>query len=159
MLTVIRRISLTGWIVLAIGAGVLAGWLWPRQAQELQFISNIFLRLIKCVVVPLIFATLVVGVAGHAADWKTVGRLALKSLVYFEVITTAALCVGLAVVNVARPGAGLHLAAGAAAADATPPRSVYRAYWNMPRRKASSMRLRATTSCKWWCSPSCLPWR
>jgi proton glutamate symport protein len=120
MLAVIKRISLTGWIVLAIVAGVLAGWLWPRQAQELQFISNIFLRLIKCVVVPLIFATLVVGVAGHAADWKTVGRLALKSLVYFEVVTTAALFVGLAVVNVARPGAGLHLAAGPAATDAAP---------------------------------------
>jgi proton glutamate symport protein len=96
MLAVIRRVSLTGWIMLAIVAGVLAGWLWPRQAQELQFVSNIFLRLIKCVVAPLIFATLVVGVAGHADDWKTVGRLALKSLIYFEAVTTAALCVGLA---------------------------------------------------------------
>src|SRR5580658_770344 len=104
MLTAIRRISLTGWILLAIVAGVLAGWLWPRQSQELQFVTNIFLRLIKCVVVPLIFATLVVGVAGHADDWKAVGRLALKSLVYFEVLTTAALFIGLAVVNVARPG-------------------------------------------------------
>jgi proton glutamate symport protein len=110
MLAVFRRISLTGWIVLAIVPGVLAGWLWPRQAQELQFLSNIFLRLIKCVVVPLIFATLVVGVAGHADDWKTVGRLALKSLVYFEALTTAALFIGLAVVNLVQPGAGIHLA-------------------------------------------------
>src|SRR5271154_150209 len=105
MVAFIRRISVTGWIMLAIVAGVLAGWLWPHQAQELQFVSNIFLRLIKCVVVPLIFATLAVGVAGHADDWKTVGRLALKSLVYFEVLTTAALFVGLAVVNVVQPGA------------------------------------------------------
>jgi proton glutamate symport protein len=110
MLAKIRRVSFTGWLMLAIVAGVLVGWLWPRQAQELQFISNIFLRLIKCVVVPLIFATLVVGVAGHADDWKAVGRMALKSLLYFEAVTTAALFVGLAVVNVARPGAGIHLA-------------------------------------------------
>jgi proton glutamate symport protein len=120
MMAVIRRISLTGWIMLAIVAGVLAGWLWPRQAQELQFVSNIFLRLIKCVVAPLIFATLVVGVAGHADDWKAVGRLALKSLVYFEALTTAALFIGLAVVNVARPGAGIHLDTASKAAEPAP---------------------------------------
>jgi proton glutamate symport protein len=120
MLAVIRRVSLTGWIMLAIVAGVLAGWLWPRQAQELQFVSNIFLRLIKCVVAPLIFATLVVGVAGHADDWKTVGRLALKSLIYFEAVTTAALCVGLAVVNLVRPGAGIHLTPGPSAGETAP---------------------------------------
>src|SRR5580700_5233255 len=120
MVAIIKRVSLTGWIMLAIVAGVLAGWLWPRQAQELQFISNIFLRLIKCVVVPLIFATLVVGVAGHADDWRTVGRLALKSLVYFEVATVAALFVGLAVVNVVRPGAGIHLATESKTVEAAP---------------------------------------
>jgi proton glutamate symport protein len=120
MLAVFRRISLTGWVVLAIVAGVLAGWLWPRQAQELQFLSNIFLRLIKCVVVPLIFATLVVGVAGHADGWKTVGRLALKSLVYFEALTTAALFIGLAVVNVVQPGAGIHLAADSKVGEPAP---------------------------------------
>jgi len=106
--------------MLAIVSGVLTGWLCPRQAQELQFVSNIFLRLIKCVVVPLIFATLVVGVAGHADDWKNVGRLALKSLVYFEALTTAALFIGLAVVNVARPGAGIHLATGTTAGEPAP---------------------------------------
>jgi proton glutamate symport protein len=106
--------------MLAIVAGVLAGWLCPRQSQELQFVTNIFLRLIKCVVVPLIFATLVVGVAGHAEDWRTVGRLALKSLVYFEAVTTAALFVGLAVANIFRPGAGIHLATESKAAEAAP---------------------------------------
>src|SRR5580658_3487865 len=120
MPAIIRRISLTGWIMLAIVAGVFVGWVWPQQAQELQFISNIFLRLIKCVVVPLIFATLVVGVAGHADDWKTVGRMAVESLVSFEVVTTAALFVGLAVVNVARPGVGIHLAAESKTAEAPP---------------------------------------
>src|SRR5580700_6883139 len=121
MVAIIKRVSLTGWIMLAIVAGVLAGWLWPRQAQELQFISNIFLRLIKCVVVPLIFATLVGGIAGHADDWKTVGRMAVKSLVYFEMVTTAALFVGLAVVNAARPGAGIHLGAEPKTVETTPP--------------------------------------
>jgi proton glutamate symport protein len=117
MLAVIKRISLTGWIVLAIFAGVLVGWLWPQQAQQLQFVSNIFLRLIKCVAVPLIFGTLVVGIAGHADDLKAVGRLALKSLFYFEVVTTAALFIGLAFVNFFQPGIGVRLATNSKTAE------------------------------------------
>jgi proton glutamate symport protein len=106
------RISLTSRIVVAIVAGILIGWLWPKPAQELQFISNIFLHLIKCVAVPLLFGTLVVGIAGHADDLKAVGRLALKSLVYFEIVTTAALLIGLWVTNLFKPGTGIQLAAG-----------------------------------------------
>lgn len=117
MLAVIKRISLTGWIVLAIGVGILVGWLWPQQAQQLQFVSNIFLRLIKCVVVPLIFGTLVVGIAGHADDLKAVGRLALKSLIYFEIATTAALFIGLAFVNYFQPGIGIQLTTNSKAAE------------------------------------------
>jgi proton glutamate symport protein len=114
---VFKRISLTTWIALAIVAGVLVGGLWPKQARELQLVSNIFLRLVKCVVAPLIFATLVSGIGGHAKDLKAVGRLALKSLVYFEVVTTAALFIGLAVVNYFQPGAGIHLAAASKAGE------------------------------------------
>lgn len=106
----IKRISLTGWIVLATVVGGLVGWQWPQEAQHLQFVSNIFLHLIKCVVVPLIFGTLVVGLASHADDLKAVGRLALKSLIYFEIVTTAALLIGLAAVNYFKPGIGVSLA-------------------------------------------------
>lgn len=111
-LQIFRRIPLTGWLVLAIGAGLLAGWLWPKQAQELQFVSTIFLHLIKCVVAPLIFATLVTGIAGHADDLKAVGRLAVKSLIYFELASVAALGVGWLMVTWRQPGAGIHLGNG-----------------------------------------------
>jgi len=89
--------------------GVLIGWRFPEESQHLKVISNIFLSLIKCILVPLVFSTLVVGIAGHADDLKAVGRLALKSLFYFEVVTTLALVIGLMAVNLARPGDGLTL--------------------------------------------------
>ena len=63
-----RRISLTGWILLAMLAGVLVGSLWPEVGKELGPLSTIFLRLIKLIVVPLVFSTLVVGIAGHGDD-------------------------------------------------------------------------------------------
>jgi len=108
-----RQMTLTRWIMVSIAAGVLVGWLFPRQAQSLQFLSGIFLHLIKCIVVPLIFSTLVVGIAGHAGDLKSVGRLALKSIIYFEVVTVLALVVGLAAVNFLQPGKGVTLNASA----------------------------------------------
>lgn len=98
-------------------AGVLTGWLFPGTARNFSFLSTLFLHLIKCIIVPLVFGTLVVGIAGHAADLRSTGRVALKSFVYFEVITTAALFVGLAVVNVTKPGAGFHLNATAATGE------------------------------------------
>jgi len=91
----LRRVSLTHWILFSMVAGVLIGWRFPGEAQELKVISTVFLKLIKCILVPLVFSTLVVGVAGHADDLKAVGRLALKSIFYFEVITTFALAIGL----------------------------------------------------------------
>lgn len=97
--------------------GVLIGWLWPERAQELQVVSNIFLRMIKCIIVPLVFALLVVGVAGHSDDMRAIGRLAFRSVVYFEVVTTIALVVGLLAVNLAQPGAGVKLPAPSAASS------------------------------------------
>ena len=90
-------------------AGVLVGWLFPAESQNLRVVSNIFLRMIKCLLVPLVFATLVVGIAGHSDDLKAVGRLALKSIIYFEIVTTLALVIGLAAVNLTRPGDGVDL--------------------------------------------------
>lgn len=113
--------SLTTWIVLGMILGVLTGWLWPSLAVQTQPLEVIFLRLIKAVVGPLIFATLVAGIGG-SRDLKQLGRLGVKSLIFFEAATTIALFMGLAAANWAQPGAGVHLGlAGAAAGSAAAP--------------------------------------
>jgi len=108
MFTTLRRISLTQWILIAMAVGVFLGYWNPELAQKLKPLSTIFLRMIKSLIVPLIFATLVVGIAGHGDDMKRVGRLALKSLIYFEVVTTFAFFIGLAAVNITKPGVGME---------------------------------------------------
>src|SRR3954469_5142658 len=105
----LRRISLTSWIMISMVVGVLIGVYAPHFATAIKPLSAVFLRMIKSIIAPLIFATLVVGIAGHGDDMKRVGRLALKSLVYFEIVTTLALFIGLAAVNVTRPGDGIKL--------------------------------------------------
>jgi len=114
MLNILRRISLTQWIVIAMGAGVLTGWFFPEFSLEIRFVSNVFLRMIKSIIVPLLFGMLVMGIAGHSDDLKMVGRLAFRSIVYFEIVTTLALVVGLVAVNVVRPGAGVVMQSSAA---------------------------------------------
>jgi proton glutamate symport protein len=79
------------------------------QAASLKVLSTLFLRMIKLLIVPLIFSTLVVGIAGHGDDMKRVGKLALRSIFYFEVVTTIALLVGLVAVNIVKPGIGVNL--------------------------------------------------
>lgn len=109
------RPSLTQMIFIGMGIGLSVGWLFPEVAVELRPLSTIFIRLIKSLIAPLIFATLVVGIAGHG-NLRQVGRMGVKSLVYFELITTLALVVGLIAVNIVRPGDGvnLHVVEGAA---------------------------------------------
>jgi proton glutamate symport protein len=109
MLKTLRRVSLTGWIFLGMATGILVGWLAPGFAVELRPLSTVFLRMIKSVVVPIIFGTLVIGIAGHGDDLKRIGRLALKSIGYFWIMTTVALAVGLLAGNLVRPGAGVVL--------------------------------------------------
>jgi proton glutamate symport protein len=118
----LRRRSLTPWIFVAMVAGAEFGFDAPAAAIETRVFSDIFLRLIKTIVAPLILATLVVGIAGHG-DLKGVGRMGIKALVYFEVVTTLALVVGLAAINLSRAGVGLAIpaAAGAVAPAAAPP--------------------------------------
>jgi len=106
----LKKISLTSWIFIALLAGILLGIFFPAFAKTLSPIANIFLRLIKSIVGPLLFGTIVYGIAG-AGELKAIGRIAVKSLVYFEVVTTLALVIGLLVVNLTGPGAGLTLAA------------------------------------------------
>src|SRR6266550_6122488 len=115
MWTFLRRRTLTQWIVVAMFAGVAIGVMFPAFAVSLLPISTAFIRIIKSIIVPLIFGTLVVGIAGHGDDMKRVGRLALKSIIYFEIVTTLALVIGLAAVNLVRPGEGVLLAASAEA--------------------------------------------
>lgn len=114
-----KKISLTSWIMISMVVGVAIGWLnhqyWPAtdMAAILGPFATIFISLIKTIVVPLIFGSLVVGIAGHGDDLKRVGKLALRSIVYFEIVTTVALFVGLAMVNLVRPGAGVALGTSA----------------------------------------------
>jgi proton glutamate symport protein len=117
MLNLLRRINLTGWIVIAMILGITLGWLdhefWSetRIAPIMQPLATLFLRLIKSIVVPLVFASLVGGIAGHGDDLKKVGRLAIRSIVYFELVTTVALAIGLTAVNLVRPGVGVDISA------------------------------------------------
>jgi proton glutamate symport protein len=104
----LRRRSLTVWIFVAMVAGAELGFDAPAVAVNLRVFSDIFLRLIKTIVAPLILATLVTGIAGHG-DLKSVGRMGIKSLVYFEVVTTLALVIGLAAINLSHAGVGLSL--------------------------------------------------
>ncbi|MEO8030800.1 MAG: dicarboxylate/amino acid:cation symporter [Gemmatimonadota bacterium] len=114
-----RKIGLTGWILIATIIGVILGWLdhdvWTGFSllSVFQPLSSIFLRMIKSIVVPLLFGSLVVGIAGHGDDLKQVGRLAIRSLLYFEVVTTMALAIGLIAVNLIKPGVGVSLAVSA----------------------------------------------
>ena len=117
MWTFLRRRTLTQWILFGMVAGAVLGWAAPGFAAGLQPASMLFLRMIKSIIVPLIFSTLVGGIAGHGDDLRKVGRLALRAVVYFEVVTTLALVVGLVMVNLVRPGVGVSLGAAPAGAE------------------------------------------
>jgi proton glutamate symport protein len=113
----VRRRSLTPWIFIAMVAGAEIGFDAPVFAASLRVFSDIFLRMIKTIVAPLILATLVTGIAGHG-DLKGVGRIGVKSLIYFEVLTTLALVIGLVAINISKAGVGLSLPMAAGASDA-----------------------------------------
>jgi proton glutamate symport protein len=103
------KVSLTQKIFIGLAIGVLVGWLWPDWGQAMRPLSMLFLNLIKSIIAPLIFATLVIGIAG-TGDIKQVGRIGFKALLYFEIVTTFALFIGLAAVNLTKPGVGVSLA-------------------------------------------------
>src|SRR6266699_2968448 len=101
-----KRISLTSWIFIGMAVGVGVGVLFPNvaKAEWVPAVANVFLRLIKSIIAPLIFGTLVYGIAGTGSV-KTMGRIGLKAIVYFEVLSTIALFIGLGAVNLVQPGA------------------------------------------------------
>ena len=108
------RRTLTAWIFIAMLLGAEVGHDWPGVAEHLRVLALIFLRLIKTIIAPLVFATLVVGIAGHA-NLRQVGRLGLRSILFFEVVTTIAIFLGLAAINFSKAGVGVHLSATASA--------------------------------------------
>src|SRR5437764_1633498 len=105
------RPSLTVQITIGLVVGGVIGWLRPDWGNAVYFLRDIFINLIKSIIAPLVFSTIVVGIAGAGALRK-VGRMGIKALIYFEVVTTAALIIGLAVVNFTKPGVGVTLASG-----------------------------------------------
>ncbi len=104
-----ERRSLTAWILWAMFVGVELGLDAPAVALQTRFISDIFLRLIRTIVAPLILGTLISGIAAHGSSGTGIGRLGWKSLVFFEVLTTIALAVGFVAINITHAGAGLAL--------------------------------------------------
>lgn len=106
----IEKRNLTAWILVAMFIGIALGSDFPEIGKPLKVFSDIFLRLIKTIIAPLLFGTLVVGIAGHS-NIKQVGRMGLKSIIYFEVVTTVALVIGLFAINLTQAGVGSNLEA------------------------------------------------
>lgn len=115
-----KRISLTGWIILATIGGVIVGAAAPSFSQNLSVFSNVFLRLIKSIIAPLIFSSLVYGIA-KSGSVSAMGRIGAKAMSYFLAATSLALLIGLLAVNIARPGDGITLPAASAPKVSTPP--------------------------------------
>ena len=106
-----KKISLTNWIFIGMVAGIAVGQFLPDVGKELGILATIFIRLIKSLIAPLLFATLVYGIAASGSV-KTMGRIGAKAILYFEIVTTVALFIGLAAVNLVQPGAGMTLKHG-----------------------------------------------
>ena len=107
-----RMPGLTTQIFIGLLLGIAVGYLWPSFGVAVKPLADAFLRMIKMIIAPLVFATLVVGIAG-TGDLKSMGRIGVKAIIYFEVATTIALFLGLALVNIFKPGAGLAMPIGA----------------------------------------------
>ena len=111
-----RKIGLSTQILIGLAIGALVGYLFPDFGDKLKPVGDAFLRMIKMIVVPLIFSTLVMGIAG-TGDFKKLGRLGGTAIIWFEFATTIALAIGLLVMNLAEPGVGVTLSASAANAS------------------------------------------
>ena len=121
-----RKRSLTVWILVAMLTGIEFGLDVPGIAMKLEVISQVFLRLIKTIIAPLLFGTLVAGIAGHS-NLKQMGRIGWKAIVYFEIVTTIALFIGLIAINISRAGVGIQLP------TATPPGNIQEVAAQSPR--------------------------
>ena len=108
--------SVTTWIFICMVIGAGTGYDFPEFSKNLKVMSDIFLRLIKTIIAPLLFGTLVVGIAGHS-NMKQVGRMGIKALIYFEIVTTFALFIGLAAINLSKAGEGVAIPEGTIAPE------------------------------------------
>lgn len=124
------RVSGPARIFIGLLLGILIGWLAPSFAVSVRPFADLFLRLIKMIVAPLLFSTIVAGIAG-SGDLKALGRVGLKAIVYFEVATTIALLIGLVLVNVFQPGAGLAMPLGADTTSVSAMTQVQPHVWDM----------------------------
>src|ERR1044072_2618374 len=95
------------WVLVAIALGIATGWAWPAFGQSLEPVGLGFVNLVKMIITPVIFLTIVTGIAGMA-DLKAFGRVGLKAMGYFLAVSTLALAIGLVVANLIHPGAGIH---------------------------------------------------
>src|SRR6187549_2664324 len=102
-----RLPGLTTQIFIGLLLGIVVGYLWPAFGVAIKPLADAFLRMIKMIIAPLVFSTLVVGIAG-TGDLKAMGRIGLKAIIYFEVATTIALFLGLGIVNFFQPGVGVQ---------------------------------------------------
>ena len=125
-----RLPTLTTQILAGLALGILVGVVWPHAGVASKPIADAFLRLIKMIIAPLLFSTLVVGIAG-AGDLRSLGRIGFKSIVYFEVATTLALVIGLVLVNVFKPGAGLAVPLSGDASAVAAIASTHQTAWDM----------------------------
>ena len=105
-----RKSNLTLWIFISLILGIIVGWLFPSIAIKFQPLSTMFLRMVKMIIAPLLFSTLVIGIAGHG-DIKSIGKIGLKTIIYFEIVTTIALVIGLLSAHLFQPGMGFNLSA------------------------------------------------
>ena len=103
-----KKISLTSWIFIALVLGVFVGYRFPLVGVEMKILSTVFIKMVKSIVAPLLFATLVFGIAGGAHS-GAMGRIGVRAVIYFEIVTTIALLVGLVFVNFFQPGKGVDL--------------------------------------------------
>ncbi|PVU87441.1 hypothetical protein BB559_006055, partial [Furculomyces boomerangus] len=105
ILKLLKKTGVSFWIVVALPLGIIFGQFLPKFTEQvIQYFGPVFISMVKCLVVPLIFSTLYVGIVGHGNDLKAVGRLAVKSILYFEFVTTLALIFGLIMANIVKPG-------------------------------------------------------
>lgn len=107
----ILKRNLTTWILVSMVIGALVGHEFPEVGQNMRVLSQVFLKLIKTIIAPILFSTLVVGIAGHS-NLRQVGRMGWKSILYFEIVTTFALFIGLIAINISKAGVGIQLPPG-----------------------------------------------